>query len=229
MHPCTYTAQHPDIFPNFVFVFLPFWSSVACGGEIIESQTGTIDCFGWVHVVHKDQSSLCQSGENEFFYTDTVNVVRVCQVSKHRKHLLHELLPAEPPQHWGVHKRHQASGGFVEHRSRSSALKVRYVNLLLSSKTWRTKRSNSRNVCLPFPFYRRLIDVRDCHESTDYGLKDHHLRAFKKAFSSQAPEYTGSAQKVRQLFGHFVFLLYLLILMYCFKSLCFSFRTLMNS
>ncbi|XP_006787461.1 ubiquitin carboxyl-terminal hydrolase 37-like isoform X2 [Neolamprologus brichardi] len=42
---------------------------------------------------------------------------------------------------------------------------------------------------------RRLIDVRDCHQSTDYGLKDHHLRSFKKAFSNQAPEYTGSAQK----------------------------------
>ncbi|KAL3996328.1 ubiquitin carboxyl-terminal hydrolase 44/49 [Sarotherodon galilaeus] len=42
---------------------------------------------------------------------------------------------------------------------------------------------------------RRLTDIRDCHESTDYGLKDHHLRSFKKAFSNQAPEYTGSAQK----------------------------------
>ncbi|XP_019215314.1 ubiquitin carboxyl-terminal hydrolase 26 isoform X2 [Oreochromis niloticus] len=42
---------------------------------------------------------------------------------------------------------------------------------------------------------RRLTDIRDCHDSTDYGLKDHHLRSFKKAFSSQAPEYTGSAQK----------------------------------
>ncbi|KAL3309329.1 hypothetical protein Ciccas_012126 [Cichlidogyrus casuarinus] len=44
-------------------------------------------------------------------------------------------------------------------------------------------------------FNRRLIDVRDCHESTDYGLKDHHLRSFKKAFSNQFPEYTGGAQK----------------------------------
>nr|XP_024657842.1 ubiquitin carboxyl-terminal hydrolase 29-like [Maylandia zebra] len=79
--------------------------SVACGGKKIESQTGTIDCFGFPNIGNKR--------------------------------------PHDPE-----------------------------AQLL-----------------------RRLIDVRDCHESTDYGLKDHHLRAFKKAFSSQAPEYTGSAQK----------------------------------
>ncbi|XP_005740929.1 ubiquitin carboxyl-terminal hydrolase 37-like, partial [Pundamilia nyererei] len=42
---------------------------------------------------------------------------------------------------------------------------------------------------------RRLIDIRDCHNSRDYGLKKHRLKSFKEAFSKHAPEYKGSAQK----------------------------------
>ncbi|XP_039872754.1 ubiquitin carboxyl-terminal hydrolase 37-like [Simochromis diagramma] len=42
---------------------------------------------------------------------------------------------------------------------------------------------------------RRLIDIRDCHNSRDYGLKKHRLKSFKEAFSKHVPEYKGSAQK----------------------------------
>ncbi|XP_026026451.1 ubiquitin carboxyl-terminal hydrolase 37-like isoform X3 [Astatotilapia calliptera] len=108
-----------------------FNSSVACGGEIIESQTGTIDCFGFPNIGNTCYMNSC----------------------------LQSLLNIEE---------------FIRDIRRQEVL-------------WSTDPEAQ--------LLRRLIDVRDCHESTDYGLKDHHLRAFKKAFSSQAPEYTGSAQK----------------------------------
>ncbi|XP_039892360.1 ubiquitin carboxyl-terminal hydrolase 37-like isoform X2 [Simochromis diagramma] len=42
---------------------------------------------------------------------------------------------------------------------------------------------------------RRLMNIRDCHESRDYDLKKRRLISFKKAFSKLVPEYKGSAQK----------------------------------
>nr|XP_024659085.1 ubiquitin carboxyl-terminal hydrolase 29-like [Maylandia zebra] len=105
--------------------------SVACGGKKIESQTGTIDCFGFPNIGNTCYMNSC----------------------------LQSLLNIEE---------------FIRDIRRQEVL-------------WSTDPEAQ--------LLRRLIDVRDCHESTDYGLKDHHLRAFKKAFSNQAPEYTGSAQK----------------------------------
>ncbi|XP_030594121.1 ubiquitin carboxyl-terminal hydrolase 37-like [Archocentrus centrarchus] len=42
---------------------------------------------------------------------------------------------------------------------------------------------------------RRLIDIRDCRESTDYGVKNSRLWSFKRAFATYALDYGDSRQK----------------------------------
>lgn len=138
-------CQPLDMFTDRVFVFYSL-----CSTERI-SLTGfngfkepTVNRFGFVHL-HENQSCteaviqriklsnwsrrnrapVCDwSVKNWWRYCVFWLVVFVCQISKHRAELLHELQPAGPPDAGGLCEEYQLSGAGLEFSPRGSTAEV---------------------------------------------------------------------------------------------------------